>query len=527
MTHRRHAAAVTPPADFSDVYEQTGAKAEPGAVIDLEAEARATLAGRFVINGITRHGRHSMDFAASDANGRLVLLSVLERPSVAESEARLRRRLAALVKLKHPDIVPLLTFDITPRLLWFATATAARATPLDAFLRDRGPLGLPFTIPLVQNVAAALDHAHRHGIVHGRVCPGTIMVDSEGAAAITGFAFADLPAAAIPSGSESFAAPECAFTRRLTPAADQYSLAATMCECLTSSPSITALHAGEPQAARKPAGAASVQPDLPVHVKQALERAMRLHPRHRFAALRDFAAALTPADPLVQRAPYEDLPPVLFVEAEGPPGRVRRNAAAALLAALAVWAVVRVLPAANESGRRSASGAPPPMAELKPIVPLQPRVTESGSPLEVVAPDLRVQPVENARGRYTDRARSSPQSRGIGGPGANERATARSAPQRTGARAQSTITSGPESSASAADAEAQPARLFISSRPWGHLSVDGQPAGTTPRSDLPLTPGRHRVRVTRAGFLPFERDIVVESGQKLQLIDIILKESTR
>jgi hypothetical protein len=69
----------------------------------------------------------------------------------------------------------------------------------------------------------------------------------------------------------------------------------------------------------------------------------------------------------------------------------------------------------------------------------------------------------------------------------------------------------------------EPGSLFISSMPWGQLFIDGRPAGTTPKSALPLDPGPHRVEIVRAGYHPFRVEIHVTSGQEVRLVNIVLE----
>ena len=67
-----------------------------------------------------------------------------------------------------------------------------------------------------------------------------------------------------------------------------------------------------------------------------------------------------------------------------------------------------------------------------------------------------------------------------------------------------------------------PGRLYISATPWGQLRIDGVLIGNTPRSDYPIEPGLHVIRIERTGFAPFEREIEVESGQEIRLTGITL-----
>ena len=67
-----------------------------------------------------------------------------------------------------------------------------------------------------------------------------------------------------------------------------------------------------------------------------------------------------------------------------------------------------------------------------------------------------------------------------------------------------------------------PGRLFVNATPWGQLSIDGQPVGNTPKANLTIAAGVHRLRVERDGYEAFEREIRVGSGDTVRLTNIVL-----
>ena len=69
----------------------------------------------------------------------------------------------------------------------------------------------------------------------------------------------------------------------------------------------------------------------------------------------------------------------------------------------------------------------------------------------------------------------------------------------------------------------EPGRLYISSRPWGQLFLDGRLIGNTPIAGLALPAGTHVLRVARPGFRVYEREITVVPGQQIRLIDLSLE----
>jgi len=71
---------------------------------------------------------------------------------------------------------------------------------------------------------------------------------------------------------------------------------------------------------------------------------------------------------------------------------------------------------------------------------------------------------------------------------------------------------------------AQPGLLSVNAIPWGSVYLDGQAIGNTPQIDRTVAPGRHRLRVERDGYRPYDRMIDVASGQRLRITDIGLVE---
>lgn len=74
---------------------------------------------------------------------------------------------------------------------------------------------------------------------------------------------------------------------------------------------------------------------------------------------------------------------------------------------------------------------------------------------------------------------------------------------------------------------ATPAHLWISSNPWGYLSVGNRPLGTTPAIRVEVAPGRHRIRISREGFEPYEQDVEIGPGEEIRLTQIELRPSAR
>ena len=89
--------------------------------------------------------------------------------------ARFEREIAAVSRLDHPGIVR--AFDAGRREeVWFLAMELVDGLDFGALTRALGPLPVPEACELIRQAALALDHAHRHGLVHRDVKPGNLML---------------------------------------------------------------------------------------------------------------------------------------------------------------------------------------------------------------------------------------------------------------------------------------------------------------------------------------------------------------
>ena len=69
--------------------------------------------------------------------------------------------------------------------------------------------------------------------------------------------------------------------------------------------------------------------------------------------------------------------------------------------------------------------------------------------------------------------------------------------------------------------------LWVSSNPWGYVSVDGRVHGATPLMRLEVAPGRHRLRIAREGYESYEQDVEIGAGEEIRLTAIDLRRAAR
>jgi serine/threonine protein kinase len=163
---------------------------------------------------------------------------------------------------------------------------------------------------IVREVAAALDHAHAHGLVHRDVKPANILLrdgaDEQSArqAILTDFGIAkilegvQLTATGMSMGTPDYMAPEQVSGDPVGAQTDVYALGVVYFEMLTN---VLPFSADTPIAvllkhmSDEPPSPRLLVPDLPATLDEVLRRALAKKPRDRYASAGDFAAAIDAA----------------------------------------------------------------------------------------------------------------------------------------------------------------------------------------------------------------------------------------
>jgi eukaryotic-like serine/threonine-protein kinase len=222
----------------------------------------------------------------------------------------------------------------------------------------------------LEESAAALDAAHRKGVVHRDVKPGNLLLDRDGHVHVADFGVASaagmdsLTATGTVVGTAGYLSPEQAQGERATPASDRYALAVVAYELLTGVRPFAAESATAEAAAHVHAPVPSVcdRSSLPCELDPVFERALAKNPTQRFGSCAEFVAAL--------RAALADAAGSTRILAVPSPSRVPRPRRAwpALLALLLLGAVGGALAAYLLTRGNDNNGAAPPQPKATTIV---------------------------------------------------------------------------------------------------------------------------------------------------------------
>ncbi|HET6578191.1 MAG TPA: serine/threonine-protein kinase [Gemmatimonadales bacterium] len=262
---------------------------------------------------------------------------------------RFRREIQLTARLDHPNVLPVLDSGVSGGRLWYTMPYIEGGSLRDCLQRE-GQLGIAESVRIAREVALALDHAHRCGVVHRDIKPENILV---GAARVlvADFGIAKLldvgdagklTGTGLSLGTPAYMSPEqAAGDARLDGRADVYALGCVLYEMLAGEPPFTG---PTPQAIlarhamNAPPSLRIVRNTVGPALELAIVRAMAKVPADRFPSAGAFAAALD-ADWSI--APAAGPVPTTVVRARAR----RRWARLALLAAVGAgaigWALLR------------------------------------------------------------------------------------------------------------------------------------------------------------------------------------------
>ncbi|HEX9755944.1 MAG TPA: serine/threonine-protein kinase, partial [Gemmatimonadales bacterium] len=261
----------------------------------LERLRRATL-GEYEILGELGTGGMATVYLAHDlALDRKVAIKVMSPmllygPGMAE---RFRREARTAAALSHPNIIPIYRVREAEGLLFFVMKLV-QGTPLDAVIKELGPLPIPTVEAILAQVGSAVGYAHRHGIVHRDIKPGNILIDEEGWAVVTDFGIAKvleadaLTLTGMAVGTPTYMSPEQCEGGEITGASDQYSLGVVAYEMLAGRPpfretTVVALMLAH--ATREPPALPELRADCPESLRRVVERMLAKNPAARWPSL--------------------------------------------------------------------------------------------------------------------------------------------------------------------------------------------------------------------------------------------------
>jgi serine/threonine-protein kinase len=229
---------------------------------------------------------------------------------------RFLREARAAARLKHSSIVTI--YDVGQEgNKYYIVMEYLEGPTLARLIAQRGPQSSKIALPILGQLAGALDYAHGCGLVHRDVKPGNVIVSPSGHVTLTDFGVARaaqesrLTSTGALVGTPQYMSPEHAQGEEVDHRSDIYSLGVVAYEMLTGR---TPFGATTPHAVLHqliydpPPPIYSLRPDLPPALEQVMATVLAKEPANRYQTAGDFVKALgqtTRMQSVPGRAPSE------------------------------------------------------------------------------------------------------------------------------------------------------------------------------------------------------------------------------
>jgi serine/threonine protein kinase len=300
----------------------------------------AALADRYRVERQLGQGGMATVYLAHDLkHGRKVAIKVL-RPDLAAviGAERFVREIQTIANLQHPHILGLIDSGEAHGTAWYVMPYVDGESLRDRLRREQ-QLPIGDAIRLATEVGAALDYAHRQGVIHRDIKPENILLH-DGHALVADFGIALALSSAggtrmtetgMSLGTPQYMSPEQAMGERaITARSDVYALGCVLYEMLLGEPPFTGPTAQAIVAMvliERPAALRGRRETVPDAVEGAILTALQKLPADRFRSTAEFTAALagppaiaaTPA-----RSPTADLVEGTFLLTEAVCRRLSR-----------------------------------------------------------------------------------------------------------------------------------------------------------------------------------------------------------
>ena len=195
---------------------------------------RGQIVGKYKILSTIGSGGFGTVYLAEDTwIDKKVALKVPHKQGLDFGELLREPRL--LASLNHPNIVTIVTAE-KQESVFFIVMEFVPGENLETVIARDGALDLPLALDYTCQICNAIDHAHRHGVLHRDLRPSNVLVSENGLVKVADFGtsrFLEIAAhGTTVIGSPPYMAPE-QFQGKAMFASDLYSLGVTMFQMLT------------------------------------------------------------------------------------------------------------------------------------------------------------------------------------------------------------------------------------------------------------------------------------------------------
>ncbi len=279
------------------------------------------LAERYhIISLIGQGGMGNVYKARHELMERDVAIKMLKADLISDSQSvkRFQQEARAACRLKHPNVITLFDFGVSPNGQPYLVMDYLVGISLADVIKKDGHVGTDRTVKITTQACRALEHAHRNGVIHRDLKPGNIMLietdETKDFVKVVDFGVAKLIGSVEDSesqrltqtgevcGSPVYMSPEQCMGLRLGPPSDIYSMGVVLYETLTGRLPLlgkTMVDTMQKHISETPPPFSGVRPDLyiPERLERVVFRALRKEPAERHQSMAELEQELELAIP--------------------------------------------------------------------------------------------------------------------------------------------------------------------------------------------------------------------------------------
>jgi serine/threonine protein kinase len=233
-----------------------------------------------------------------------------DQVTVPQAAERFRREAQAAARLKHPNAVTVYDFGVSQDGLFYLVMEMVEGESVRNIIRQRGPFTPSAAAEVVAQACAALDEAHRQGIIHRDIKPDNIMIHSVtgglrvkvldfGIAKLRDQSASNLTQTGSVMGTPHYMSPEQCIGEELDSRSDIYSLGVVLYEMLCgvvpfnslASTAVVVQHVNQPPPPLRAINL-SIPPAVEAVVMHALEKRREARPQTAGALAQELNAAV-------------------------------------------------------------------------------------------------------------------------------------------------------------------------------------------------------------------------------------------
>jgi serine/threonine protein kinase len=272
-------------------------------VDELAARLQDALGDNYHVERPLGAGGFAVVYLVKDLSLKRSLAVKVLSPDLITSKTvleRFRREAETVAQLSHPNIVPLHFIGQKDDLLYLAMACIDGGSVADR-LEKEGPLPIGDASRIIAEVASALAHAHKRGVIHRDIKPQNVLLDGDsGRALVTDFGIArttdsSLTATGMFVGTPTYLAPEQVTGEPSDHRADIYALGVMAYEILGGKPPFdgpTPTAILMKRLAGPPEPIDAIRKEVPEELRRIVDACLASDPEERFQSASDIVAAL-------------------------------------------------------------------------------------------------------------------------------------------------------------------------------------------------------------------------------------------